>query len=66
MTTHTTMSVNIASAASITVLPLLLSHANPNLVRAYVKRLRGKLGDDTGNPTYILSGEPERGLSVET
>ena len=31
------------------------SHANPKLVRAYVKRLRGKLGDDTGNPTYILT-----------
>ena len=31
------------------------SHANPKLVRAYVKRLRGKLGDDTSNPTYILT-----------
>ena len=35
------------------------SHANPKLVRAYVKRLRGKLGDDTGRPTYILT---ERGV----
>ena len=31
------------------------SHANPKLVRAYVKRLRGKLGDDTRRPTYILT-----------
>ena len=31
------------------------SHANPKLVRAYVKRLRGKLGDDTSKPTYILT-----------
>ena len=31
------------------------SHANPKLVRAYVKRLRGKLGDDTDKPTYILT-----------
>ena len=31
------------------------SHANPKLVRAYVKRLRGKLGDDTSRPTYILT-----------
>ena len=30
-------------------------HANPKLVRAYVKRLRGKLGDDTRRPTYILT-----------
>ena len=30
-------------------------HANPKLVRAYVKRLRGKLGDGTGRPTYILT-----------
>ena len=29
------------------------SHANPKLVRAYVKRLRRKLGDDTTKPTYI-------------
>ena len=31
------------------------SHANPKLVRAYVKRLRRKLGDDTAKPTYILT-----------
>ena len=31
------------------------SHANPKLVRAYVKRLRGKLGGDTRRPTYILT-----------
>ena len=31
------------------------SHANPKLVRAYVKRLRRKLGDDTSKPTYILT-----------
>ena len=31
------------------------SHANPKLVRAYVKRLRGKLGDDTDKATYILT-----------
>ena len=31
------------------------SHANPKLVRAYVKRLRRKLGDDTTKPTYILT-----------
>ena len=31
------------------------SHANAKLVRAYVKRLRGKLGDDTDRPTYILT-----------
>ncbi|MYH31999.1 MAG: response regulator [Acidobacteria bacterium] len=31
------------------------SHANPKLVRAYVQRLRRKLGDDTGQPTYILT-----------
>ena len=31
------------------------SHANPKLVRAYVKRLRRKLGDDTDRPTYILT-----------
>ena len=34
-------------------------HANPKLVRAYVKRLRRKLGDDTTQPTYILT---ERGV----
>ena len=31
------------------------SHANPKLVRAFVKRLRGKLGDDPSQPTYILT-----------
>ena len=31
------------------------SHANPKLVRAYVQRLRRKLGDDTGQPTCILT-----------
>ena len=31
------------------------SHANPKLVRAYVQRLRRKLGDDTSQPTYILT-----------
>ena len=31
------------------------SYANAKLVRAYVKRLRGKLGDDTGRPAYILT-----------
>ena len=31
------------------------SHANAKLVRAYVKRLRRKLGDDIGRPTYILT-----------
>ena len=31
------------------------SHANPKLVRAYVKRLRRKLSDDTAKPTYILT-----------
>ena len=30
-------------------------HGNAKLVRAYVKRLRGKLEDDTGKPTYILT-----------
>ena len=30
-------------------------HANPKLVRAYVQRLRRKLGDDTSQPTYILT-----------
>ena len=28
---------------------------NPKLVHAYVKRLRRKLGDDTSEPTYILT-----------
>ena len=31
------------------------SYANAKLVRAYIKRLRGKLGDDTGPPAYILT-----------
>ena len=31
------------------------SHANPKLVRAYVKRLRRKLGDDSSRPTYIVT-----------
>ena len=31
------------------------SYANAKLVRAYVKRLRGKLGDNTGRPAYILT-----------
>ena len=35
------------------------SHANPKLVRAYVRRLRRKLGDETTQPTYILT---ERGV----
>ena len=28
---------------------------NPKIVRAYVKRLRRKLGDDTRDPVYILN-----------
>ncbi len=31
------------------------SHANPKLVRAYVQRLRRRLGDDTSQPAYILT-----------
>ena len=31
------------------------SHANPKLVRAYVKRLRRKLGDEASHPTYIVT-----------
>ena len=31
------------------------SHANPKPVRAYVKRLRRKLGDDSSWPTYIIT-----------
>ena len=31
------------------------SHANPKLVRAYVQRLRRRLGDDTNQPAYILT-----------
>ena len=34
-------------------------HADPKLVRAFVKRLRGKLGDDASRPTYIVT---ERGV----
>ena len=30
-------------------------HASPNLVRAFIKSLRSKLGDDAGDPTYIFS-----------
>ncbi len=33
--------------------------SDPKLVRALVKRLRGKLGDDAANPTYIRN---ERGI----
>ena len=33
--------------------------ANPNLVRAFVKHLRRKLGEDAAQPTYILT---ERGV----
>ena len=33
--------------------------ANPNLVRAFVKHLRRKLGEDASKPTYILT---ERGV----
>ena len=29
--------------------------ANPKIVRAYVKRLRSKLGDDAQRPAYILT-----------
>ena len=32
---------------------------DPNLLRAFVKRLRGKLGDDAGRPAYIFT---ERGV----
>ena len=35
------------------------SYATPALVRAFVKRLRRKLGDDSGKPAYILN---ERGV----
>ena len=34
-------------------------NGDPKIVRAYVKRLRRKLGDDAGNPVYILN---ERGV----
>ena len=35
------------------------SYATPALVRAFVKRLRRKLGDDSDKPAYILN---ERGV----
>ncbi|MYB60068.1 MAG: response regulator [Gemmatimonadetes bacterium] len=35
------------------------SYANPKLVRAFVKKLRRKLGDDAGKPRYIIN---ERGV----
>ena len=31
------------------------NYANPKIVRAYVKRLRGKLGDDSSRPAYIFT-----------
>ncbi len=34
-------------------------HVDPKLVRAFVRRLRGKLGDDAARPVYILT---ERGV----
>ena len=34
-------------------------NGDPKIVRAYVKRLRRKLGDDAGDPVYILN---ERGV----
>ena len=34
-------------------------HGDPKLVRAIVKRLRRKLGDDAANPAYIFN---ERGV----
>ena len=34
-------------------------HGNPKIVRAYVKRLRRKLGDDAARPTWIVN---ERGV----
>ena len=30
-------------------------HANPKLVRAFIRSLRSKLGDDASEPTYIFS-----------
>ena len=35
------------------------ANGNPKIVRAYVKRLRGKLGDDAVNPAWIFN---ERGV----
>ena len=35
------------------------SYSNPKIVRAYVKRLRNKLGDDTARPAWIYN---ERGV----
>ena len=37
--------------------------ANPKIVRAYVKRLRSKLGDDAQRPAYILT-EPRVGYRM--
>ena len=34
-------------------------NANPKIVRAYVKRLRNKLGDDPASPAWIFN---ERGV----
>ena len=34
-------------------------HDDPKLVRAFIKKLRRKLGDDSGKPSYIFN---ERGL----
>jgi len=34
-------------------------HAQPRLVRAFVKKLRTKLGEDSGDPRYIFN---ERGI----
>ena len=30
-------------------------HRNPKLVRAFVKSIRGKLGDDAARPAYIFN-----------
>ena len=35
------------------------NHVDPKLVRAFVRRVRGKLGDDAAEPVYILT---ERGV----
>ena len=35
------------------------SRVDPKLVRAFVRRLRGKLGDDAAEPVYVLT---ERGV----
>ena len=39
--------------------PLLSHKFSPKIVRAYVKRLRNKLGDDTARPAWIYN---ERGV----